>query len=100
MTLGGPFSFTMTLFLGDGQSEAIFCGFPVNCIVCADQVKYKVNIQKGLLIWKSSLLYVNLWTNPASSILILDVLFHSLCPCPCQSYIPADRHHVDLKTEA
>jgi uncharacterized membrane protein (DUF441 family) len=50
MTTGGPFSFTVTLFLGDGQSEAIFRGLPVNCIVCADQVKYKVNIQKGLII--------------------------------------------------
>jgi len=50
MTLGGSFNFTMTLLLGIGQSEAVFCGLPVNCIVCAEEVKYKVNIQIGLII--------------------------------------------------
>jgi len=50
MTLGAPLSLTMTLILGVGQSEAVFCGLPVNCIVCAEEVKYKVNIQIGLII--------------------------------------------------
>jgi hypothetical protein len=46
MTIGGPVSFTMTLLLGVGQSEAVFCVLPVNCVVCADQVRYTVNIRK------------------------------------------------------
>jgi hypothetical protein len=41
MTIGRTVSFTMTLLLEDGQSEAVFCGLTVNCIVCADEVKYK-----------------------------------------------------------
>ena len=42
MTLGGPVSFTMTILLADGQSEVVVCGSPVNCLVSADEVKYKV----------------------------------------------------------
>jgi len=49
MTLEGPVNFTMTLLLGVGQSEAVFCGLPVYCIVCVEDVKYKVNIQIGLI---------------------------------------------------
>jgi hypothetical protein len=40
MTIGGSVSLTMTLLLGIGQSEVVLWGLPVNCIVCADKVKY------------------------------------------------------------
>jgi len=40
MTIGGTVSFTMTLLVEVGQSEAVFCGLTINCIVCANEVKY------------------------------------------------------------